>query len=173
MKDKKIYLYLFVGLLLLGVTAAGYAARAPMAVPIEPAIAHEVPEFSGADFNAKAKIEDTKEGLRVITLEINELKPDCSYSVYLTNPRNGDREYVGYFIPGEDGSVLHRFIVASAYNGVDIYAMAQRDPGLQTFDYTYDPHLPMWSSGDYFTAPTCTAAGKDVKILSLNLEGIK
>lgn len=172
MKDKKLGLYLFVCLLLLGVTATGYAIKAPITVPIEPVVP-QVTEFSGADFNAKAKIEDTKQGLRVITIEVSELKPDCSYGIYLANPRNGDREFVGLFIPNEDGSVLHRFLVTSDYKAVDIYAMGQRDPGLQTFDYTHLPHETYWSSGDYFTAPTCTAAGRDVKILSLNLEGIK
>lgn len=172
MKNKKIYLYLFVSLFLIGVAGVGYAARAPVTVPIEPALASGIPEFSGADFNAKAKVEE-RGGLRIITLEVSELKPECSYSVYQTNPISGDREYLGYFISGEDGSVLHRFIMTSGYKAVDIYAMAQRDPGLQTFDYTYDPHQSMWSSWDYFTAPTCTAAGKDIKILSLNLEGIK
>lgn len=173
MRTNKIYVLLFAGLLLIGLTAIVYAAKPPVILPIEPAVTSEVSEFSGADFNAKARLEDTKEGLRVITLEVSELKPECSYSIYLTNPRNGDREFVGYFIPNEDGSVLHRFIVTSGYKGVDIYAMAQRDPGLQTFDYTGDPHQSMRSSEDYFTAPACTAAGKDIKILSLNLEGIK
>ena len=171
MRTGKSYMVLLTGFLLIGMTAVAYAAKTP--VPIESGIIHMIPEFSGADFNANAKVEDTKEGLRVITLEVSELKPECSYSVYSPNPRNGDREYLGYFIPNEDGSVLHRFIVTSGYKGVDIYAMAQRDLGLQTFDYTYDPHQSMWSSGDYFTAPSCTAAGKDIKILSLNLEGIK
>ena len=171
MKGKKIYLYLLVGLLLIGMTAVVYAAKT--SVPIESWNMDMVPEFSGSDFNAKARIEDTKQGLRVITLEASDLKSDCSYGVYLSNPRNGDREFVGFFLPNEDGWVIHRFIVASDYKSVDIYAMGQKDTGLQTFDYTHDPHQSMWSSGDYFTAPSCTAAGRDIKILSLNLEGIK
>ncbi len=171
MRRGKIYILLLVGLLLMGMTAVVYAAKT--SVPVESWNMDMVPEFSGSDFNAKARIEDTKEGLRVITLEASELKPDCSYGVYLSNPRNGDREFVGFFLPNEDGWVIHRFIVASDYKAVDIYAMGQKDPGLQTFDYTHDPHLSMWSSGDYFTAPSCTAAGRDIKILSLNLEGIK
>ena len=173
MRIGKYYLVFLIGLLLIGVTAAGYAARAPVAVPIEPAMIAGDSEFSGSDFNAKAKIEETKQGLRVITLEVSELKPECSYSIYSVNPKNGDREYLGYFLPNEDGWVQHRFTVLSGYKGVDIYAMGQRDPGLQTFDYMNDEHQPMWSSSDYFTAPSCTAAGKDEKILSLNLEGIK
>ncbi len=171
MKEKKIYLYLLVGLLLVGMTAVAYAAKT--SVPIESWIMDMVPEFSGSDFNAKAMVEDTKQGLRVITIEASELKPDCSYGVYLVNPRNGDREFVGLFMPNEDGSVIHRFIVLSDYKSVDIYAMGQKDAGLQTFDYTHLPSQTYWSSGDYFTAPSCTAAGRDIKILSLNLEGIK
>ena len=171
MKGKKIYLYLLVGLLLIGVTAVVYAAK--ISVPVESWNMDMVPEFSGSDFNAKARIEDTKQGHRVITLEASELKSDCSYGVYLANPRNGDREFVGLFMPNEDGSVMHRFIVASDYKSVDIYAMGQKDAGLQTFDYTNLPSQTYWSSGDYFTAPSCTAAGRDIKILSINLEGIK
>lgn len=171
MRRGKICILLLAGLLLMGMTAVVYAAKT--SVPIESWNMDMVPEFSGSDFNAKAKLEDSKEGLRIITLEASELKSDCSYGVYLSNPRNGDREFVGIFIPNEDGSVVHRFIVASDYKAVDIYAMGQKDPGLQTFDYTHDPHQSMWSSGDYFTAPSCTAAGRDIKILSLNLEGIK
>lgn len=173
MRTGKSYMVLLTGLLLIGMTAVVYAARAPVTVPMESVLIHGTPEFSSADFNAKAKIQDTKEGLRIITIEASELKSDCSYGVYLSNPRNGDREFVGLFMPNEDGSVVHRFIVLSDYKSVDIYAMGQKDSGLQTFDYTNLPSQTYWSSGDYFTAPSCTAAGRDIKILSINLEGIK